>query len=95
MKELLVIPPMSWVEILSLCLIGLGMVFCLFRLWRGPSLLDRVVALDLMAIHLIGLFAWVTLVSENKVFLNGAFILGLVAFLGTVAYARYLERGVK
>ena len=63
-----------------------------FRLARGPGLPDRIVALDLIVSLAIGLIAGYTILAEQSVFLNTAVVLAMIAFLGTVAFARYLER---
>jgi multicomponent Na+:H+ antiporter subunit F len=62
------------------------------RLVRGPSLPDRVVALDLITIQIAAILAVDTIATGQSVFLDAAIVLALIAFLGTVAFARYLER---
>ncbi len=57
--------------------------------------LDRVVALDLMASLSIGLMTLYAVASEKPLFLDAAMVLALLAFLGTTAFARYLEKGKK
>ncbi len=57
------------------------------RLVRGPSLPDRVVALDLITLEVIGLIVYC-----GRLFLDSAIVLAIIAFVGTVAFARYLER---
>jgi multicomponent Na+:H+ antiporter subunit F len=66
-----------------------------WRLLRGPSLPDRVVALDLIAMLSVGFIAMYDIVTNDTVFLDVAIVLALVAFLGTVAFARYVERGAR
>lgn len=68
--------------------IGLG----LLRLLRGPSLPDRVVALDFMASLGIGFIAVYAIATNQPVFLDVATVLALVSFLGTVAFAYYIQR---
>lgn len=63
------------------------------RLVRGPTLLDRVVALDLMATLAVGLIAVYAVVTDQAVFLDAAIVLALIAFLGTVAFAHFVEKG--
>lgn len=65
----------------------------LYRLVRGPSLPDRVVALDLTALLVVGVIATYEILTREPVLLDAAIVLALVAFLGTVGFARYLERG--
>lgn len=77
-----------------LLLISLGFIGAFIRLLRGPYLPDRVVALDLISVIAMG-FIIVYAVRFNQVnFLDVAIILALITFLGTVAFAYYLERRV-
>lgn len=62
------------------------------RLTKGPTLADRVVALDLMAFITIGFIAIVTLDTMQTSLLDIAITLGLVAFLGTIAFARLIVK---
>lgn len=62
------------------------------RLIKGPTFPDRVVALDIMATVAIGVIAIYALDSGEVIFLDVALIVALVAFLGTVAFAYYVER---
>jgi multicomponent Na+:H+ antiporter subunit F len=73
-------------------MIGLALLLVLVRLARGPSLSDRVIALDLIAVLAVSLIAMVAFEADQPIFLDAAIVLALVAFLGTVAFARYLER---
>jgi multicomponent Na+:H+ antiporter subunit F len=69
-----------------------AMFLAFIRLVRGPSLPDRVVALDLITVQIAAVLAVDTIATGQSVFLDAAIVLGLIAFLGTVAFARYLER---
>ena len=80
------------VEPVVFVMIGVALLLAFVRLARGPSLSDRVIALDLIAVLAVGLIAMVAFEAGQAVFLDAAIVLALVAFLGTVAFARYLER---
>lgn len=80
------------VEPVVFVMIGVALLLVFVRLARGPSLSDRVIALDLMAVLAVGLIAMLALEADQPIFLDAAIVLALVAFLGTVAFARYLER---
>lgn len=71
-----------------------GLFLCLalaiIRLVRGPTLADRIVALDLIGFITIGFMCTYTLLTNQTSFLDIALILALVAFLGTVAFARLI-----
>lgn len=73
-------------------LLGLTFVFAFIRMVHGPSLPDRVVALDLMSTSAMGVIGVYAISSGEPVFLDVAIILALVSFLGTVAFAYYLVR---
>ena len=68
-------------------------LLALARLVRGPSLPDRVVSLDLLATIIIGITAVYAVATDASGYLDIAVILALIAFLGTVAFAYYLQRG--
>jgi multicomponent Na+:H+ antiporter subunit F len=71
----------------------LGMVLSVFRLLRGPSLPDRVVALDLLAVLTVGMIATHAVRSDQSIYLDVALALALIAFLGTIAFAFHIEKG--
>jgi len=62
------------------------------RLIKGPSLPDRVVALDLITLEIIGLVGVFMVSTDDPAYLDTAIALAIVAFVGTVAFARYLEQ---
>jgi multicomponent Na+:H+ antiporter subunit F len=74
-------------------LAGSAMLFALARLVLGPSILDRVVALDLIAALTTGLIAVYAIHTDEPVFLRAAIALALLSFLGTIAFAYYVEKG--
>jgi len=78
---------------LSLGMLGAALLLVLIRLVRGPSLPDRVVALDIMSMLAAGVIALTAIESGQPVLLDAILVLALVVFLGTIAFARYFERG--
>ncbi len=74
-------------------LIILAMLFAVVRLVLGPSLPMRVVALDLMSGLSVGFIAIYAVVTNQSVYVDVALVLALVTFLGTVAFAYYIEKG--
>lgn len=69
-----------------------GMILAFARLLLGPSLPDRVVALDIMTTLMVAFTALFAISSGQSAFLDVGIALALVAFLGTVALARYAQR---
>ncbi len=74
------------------CLV-LAMLLAVVRLRLGPSLAMRVVALDLMASLSVGFIASYAVVTNQPLLLDVALVVALVTFLGTVAFAYYIEKG--
>jgi multicomponent Na+:H+ antiporter subunit F len=86
---------MTFIEIsvyLSTILIGLSLLLIFFRIVSGPSTEDRIVGLDLLTSNAIAFIAVYSIQSRTTTFLDVGLILALIAFLGTVAFAFYLER---
>jgi multicomponent Na+:H+ antiporter subunit F len=77
----------------SFLMLGAAIVLAFLRLVRGPTLPDRVVALDLIAVLAAGFIATDVIATGEPVFLDAALVLFLVAFLGTVAFAAYVAKG--
>ena len=79
---------------IALSMASIAIVLAVVRLIRGPSLPDRVVALDLISILVAGCTAIYAVETGNAVFLDVAIALALLGFLGTVAFATYIEKQV-
>jgi multicomponent Na+:H+ antiporter subunit F len=73
-------------------LLSIAVLFALIRLIIGPKMPDRVVALDLMVTLGMGIIGVYAIATEQSVFLDVAAILALISFLGTTAFASYLQR---
>ncbi|USE39590.1 cation:proton antiporter [Endozoicomonas sp. SCSIO W0465] len=69
-----------------------SLALAFIRLCRGPSLADRVIALDLIAFITIGFIGVFTIYSNATAFMDIAITLALVAFLSTIAFARFIMR---
>ena len=76
----------------AFAMLGLAFLLTLVRLLRGPTLPDRVIALDLFAYLAIGLTGLTTIRTGQNGYLNVALALGMFVFLSTLAFARYIER---
>jgi multicomponent Na+:H+ antiporter subunit F len=60
------------------------------RFFKGPSLPDRVISLDVFSANLLAVLAIYSVLSEEKAYLNVALIMSLIAFVGTMTFAYYL-----
>lgn len=77
---------------LALGIISLALVMTFIRLVRGPSLPDRVVAIDLAVALAMGIIACYSILFDQPAFLDVAIIIALISFLGTIAFAYYIEK---
>ncbi|PKG24235.1 Na(+)/H(+) antiporter subunit F1 [Niallia nealsonii] len=78
----------------SLILLNLSILATIYRLIKGPSAPDRIQALDVLGIHLISGVAIFSVLLRNTAFFEVILLIGILSFIGTIAYARYIERGV-
>jgi multicomponent Na+:H+ antiporter subunit F len=76
-------------------ILSVSAVLVFIRFLLGPSLSDRVVALDLLITIGIGIISVYSIVTNQPTFLDIAMIFALIAFLGTVAFSYYLEKRKK
>ena len=77
---------------LALTMLVLGAILTFIRLIRGPTLPDRVISIDLIGILIVCVLVVMAGDSGQQSFLDVAMVIALISFVGTVAYARYLER---
>jgi multicomponent Na+:H+ antiporter subunit F len=73
-------------------ILTLSVVLIFYRFLKGPSISDRVIALDLLITTGIGIIAVYSIIVNQSTFLDIAMILALIAFLSTVAFSYYLEK---
>ncbi|MGN4127024.1 Na(+)/H(+) antiporter subunit F1 [Lysinibacillus sphaericus] len=80
--------------LLALALFSVSIALSLYRVIRGPSMPDRAIALDTIGINLLSSIAIVSIILQTKAYLEAILILGILAFIGTIAFTKYIERGV-
>jgi multicomponent Na+:H+ antiporter subunit F len=74
---------------LTMLAVAAGMTF--IRLLKGPTLPDRVIAIDLIGVLLVCLLVVTAADTEQQALLDVAMVVALISFVGTVAYSRYIE----
>ena len=78
---------------ITLAILGAALLVALVRIVKGPTLPDRIVAMDLLGVLVVGLIVVLAGSSRVRATLDAAIVIALIGFLGTVAYATYVERG--
>lgn len=81
-----------WACWIGLGCLSLGLLLTIIRLVRGPTLPDRILALDLITTLALSFIVLVAILTGFHLYLDIAISLGLVGFLSTVALARYVLR---
>ena len=79
---------------ISLILFATTIAIAVIRIILGPSMPDRVIALDMIGVNLIAMIAVVSIILNTKAFLEVILILGILSFIGTIAFSKSIERGV-
>ncbi|WP_372637405.1 Na(+)/H(+) antiporter subunit F1 [Cohnella sp.] len=79
---------------LSMFLLTVSIVIALYRVIKGPSLSDRILALDSIGYNVIGIVAVLSMLLNSHAYLETILLIGILAFLSTVALCKFLERGV-
>ncbi|MBO9396404.1 K+/H+ antiporter subunit F [Shimia sp. R9_1] len=72
---------------------GLGLLLCLWRVARGPSAADRILALDTMVINMIAVLILYGILRGTAIYYEAAMLVAMVGFVSTVAYCRFVLRG--
>ncbi|MDQ0207813.1 Na(+)/H(+) antiporter subunit F1 [Alkalicoccobacillus murimartini] len=79
---------------IALIFLSISIVIGLYRVVKGPSMPDRVIALDTIGINLISAVAVISITLDTGAFLEVILLLGILSFITTVAFSKFLERGV-
>ncbi|CAI9392609.1 MULTISPECIES: Na(+)/H(+) antiporter subunit F1 [Bacillaceae] len=78
---------------ISLFIVSISTILFIYRVVKGPTTPDRVVALDAIGINLVAITAILSVVLKTSAFLEVILLIGILAFIGTVAFSKYLEKG--
>ena len=82
----------NYFDFVILPILTISVLLVFIRLFKGPSVVDRVIALDLIITIGIGIITVYSIRQEQEVLLDVAIILALIAFLGTIAFSYYIEK---
>lgn len=84
---------LSIVAQIVLGVLFLSMVFTLIRLFRGPTVPDRILALDTLFVNTVGLLLVLGILLETSVYFEAVLLIAMMGFVGTCALAKFLLRG--
>jgi multicomponent Na+:H+ antiporter subunit F len=86
-------PVNGFIEVTAMFMMSAGLVLAMVRLVRGPSLPDRVVALDLITMLGLGMLAVYSMSTDRTAYLDVGIVLTLVTFIATISFAYFIEKG--
>lgn len=84
---------LATVNLIAMAMVGIAMALNLFRLVIGPSLPDRILALDTMYVNAIALLILFGVYQGADVYFEAALLIAVMGFVGTVALSKYILRG--
>ncbi|KHJ55849.1 sodium:proton antiporter [Aureimonas altamirensis] len=81
---------LDWALSMALLFIGVAFALTIFRIFKGPTLPDRVLGLDVLTAGSIGFIAIIGIDTGFTLYVDVAIALGLVGFLATISFARFI-----
>jgi len=81
---------MEWATLVALVMLGAALLITAVRIIIGPSLGDRVLALDMLTVVAMGFVGTIAIRTGQMLYLDIAIALALLGFLATIAFARYI-----
>ena len=75
----------------GLYIVILSCLLCLYRIWKGPTGADRIVAIDILGIMIVGLCALLTICTSRSWYIDIGIAWALQSFISTLALSKYLE----
>ncbi len=78
--------------VFSLYAVGIAMLMSLLRLVRGPTVPDRILALDTLYINTIALLILFGMHLDSSIYFEAALIIAMLGFVGTVMLSKYVMR---
>jgi len=85
--------PLDIMLTIGLVILSISTLGLVYRVVKGPSVPDRVMGLDSIGINLIGITAITSIMLRTDAFLEVILLLGIIAFVGTVAFSKFLQKG--
>lgn len=67
---------------------------CCYRVIVGPTLPDRVIALDTVGVNLIGVIGILSIKLDSLTYLDAILVIAILSFIATVAFSKFLKKGV-
>ncbi len=80
-------------SIIGMILIGVSILLCVWRIFVGPTTPDRTIAFDTIAVNVLAFIVLLSISQNTNIYFDAVLIIAVIAFVGTVAIAKYLIKG--
>ncbi|MCT2538200.1 Na(+)/H(+) antiporter subunit F1 [Aquibacillus koreensis] len=77
-----------------LVMLSIAVLLCFIRVVKGPTMSDRILAIDLLGINMIGIIGLIMIIQDTLVYVDVLLVLGIIAFIGSIALSKFIERGI-
>ncbi|SET06747.1 multisubunit sodium/proton antiporter, MrpF subunit [Methanococcoides vulcani] len=79
---------------ISLTFMIIAIIPCIYRIIKGPTIPDRVIAVDAMTTVIVAVLGIYSYVQGSVFFMDVALVLAVISFIGTITISKYLDEGV-
>jgi multicomponent Na+:H+ antiporter subunit F len=78
----------------AMFIFSISIAIFMYRVIKGPSVPDRIMAMDTIGINLLAIMAILSIVLKTRAFFDVILLFGILSFVGTIAFSKFIERGV-
>lgn len=82
------------IELIYIIIISIAIILCIIRMVIGPTAADRAIATDTATTVVVALLVLLSFIFDRYIYLDVALVYSIVSFVGLIAIARYLEKGI-
>lgn len=79
--------------IFSIFILSVSIIITMYRVIKGPSIQDRIVAMDSIGTYLLAIMAILSILLRTYAFFDVILLFGILSFIGTIAFSKFIERG--
>jgi len=79
---------------IAFILIGISFILVVIRFLLGPSILDRVIALDVLTVSSIGLIVLVAHFLDREIYIDVSIVYAILSFIGVIIISKYMEKSL-
>ncbi len=85
---------MELIELIFVIIIGIGLFLCILRMIKGPTAADRAISMDTATTATVALLVLLGFIFNRYVYLDVSLVYSIISFVGLIAIARFLEKGI-